>query len=293
MANPPTPANPNPPAERPDTVLETDEDIRRAIQAAAVKSGPPGTAHQPGQGAPSAPPPGRAASPFRPTLRPPVAILTVFDDGRIDGESIRLRDDRFTIGRTEGDLRIPIDSRISAKHVAITHQVVGGIHRWVVTDLQSTHGLFVRVSRTVLADKAEFLVGNGRYQFEGSQADGSETAAYSAGELTTGETRGWVEGAGTFRPPAVTELLGKEIGNRLLLAKKEYWIGSDPACAICRPDDPFCEAWHARLHVGSKGKWQVEHNKTQNGLWLRMPQINVEAMVQFQIGEQRFQLKIR
>ena len=101
-------------------------------------------------------------------MRPPVAVLTVFDDGKTDGEIIRIRDHRFIIGRTEGDFCIPLDGRISARHVEITHQVVGGLHRWVVTDLQSTHGMFVRVSRTVLADKAEFLVGNGRYSVRGT-----------------------------------------------------------------------------------------------------------------------------
>ena len=58
------------------------------------------------------------------------------------------------------------------------------------------------------------------------------------------ETHGWNEGASPFRPPAVTELIGKEIGNRMLLVKNEYWIGSDPSCPICRPDDPFCEPRH-------------------------------------------------
>ena len=100
-----------------------------------------------------------------------MAVLTVFDDGKTDGEMIRIRDHRFIIGRTEGDLCIPLDGRMSARHVEITHQLVGGLHRWVVTDLQSTHGMFVRVSRTVLADKAEFLVGNGRYRFDAPVTD--------------------------------------------------------------------------------------------------------------------------
>ena len=102
-------------------------------------------------------------------MRPPVAVLTIFDDGKTDGELIRIRDHRFIIGRTEGDLCIPLDGRISSRHLEITHQIVGGLHRWVVTDLQSTHGMFVRVSRTALADKAEFLVGNGRYRFDAPQ----------------------------------------------------------------------------------------------------------------------------
>ena len=107
--------------------------------------------------------------PFRPTARPPVALLTVFDDGKTEGETIRIRDSRFVIGRTEGDLKIPIDGRISSKHLEITHQVVGGLHRWVLTDMQSMHGLFVRVSKSVLADQSEFLIGGGRYQFEAAQ----------------------------------------------------------------------------------------------------------------------------
>ena len=74
--------------------------------------------------------------------------------------------------------------------------------------------------------------------------------------------------------------------------KPEYWIGTDPTCTICRSDDPFCEPRHARVFRGSKGGWGIEHNKTQNGLWLRMPQVSVDSMIQFQIGEQRFRLKV-
>ena len=221
-------------------------------------------------------------------------MLTVFDDGKTDGELIRIRDHRFIIGRTEGDLCLPLDGRMSARHVEITHQLVGGLHRWVVTDLQSTHGMFVRVSRTALADKAEFLVGNGRYRFDAPMIDAGPTIDHVPNQGGFSETHGWNEGASTLRPPAVTELLGSEIGNRMLLIKNEYWIGSDPSCPICRPDDPFCEPRHVRLYRGgSRGGWHAEHQKTQNGLWLRMPQISVESTAQFQIGEQRFQLRVK
>lgn len=215
-------------------------------------------------------------------------------DGRTEGEAIRIRDQKYVIGRTEGDLRIPIDGRISSRHVEITLQTVGGLPRWVVTDLQSTHGMYVRVSRTALADKAEFLVGNGRYRFDIPLAGAFATTEVMPGEPSFGKTHGWDDGPGPFRPPALTELLGREVGNRTLLVKDEYWIGSDPSCYACRPDDPFCEPRHARLYRGgAKGGWHVEHNKTQNGLWLRMAQIAVEAMIQFQIGEQRFRLKVQ
>jgi pSer/pThr/pTyr-binding forkhead associated (FHA) protein len=280
-------------------VIETDEDIRQALLS-NFKGRPPGqdTQDEPAPTAPAprparpAQPAGRATSTYRPTARPPIPILTVFDDGKPDGEVIRIRDQRFVIGRTEGDLKIPIDGRISARHVEITHQVIGGLHRWVVTDLQSSHGMFVRVSRTPLADKAEFLVGNGRYRLEIPQAEPGATVDYASGQADHSETAGWNDGPGPFRPPALTELLGKEIGNRTLLVKPEYWIGSDPSCAICRADDPFCEPRHARVFRGPKGNWHAEHNKTPNGLWLRMSQITVESTLQFQIGEQRFRIKV-
>ena len=242
----------------------------------------------------AAPPPAaaRVASPFRPTARPPIPMLIVFDDGRMEGEVIRIREPRYVIGRTEGDLRFPLDGRMSGRHVEITHQYVGGMHRWVVTDLQSTHGMFVRVSKTVLADKAEILVGNGRYRFEAPQPEAAATAAYAPDDPNRGVTRGWDDGPSPFRPPALTELIGNEIGNRTVLVKNEYWIGSDPTCPIGRPDDPFCEARHVRLYRKPQGAWHAEHNKTLNGLWLRMSQITVDAMVHFQIGEQRFQIRL-
>jgi pSer/pThr/pTyr-binding forkhead associated (FHA) protein len=286
MIQPGRPGQASPAIDRSGTLLETDEDIRQALL-----SGLKGQQQNvPVEPRPS-PNTGRPASQFRPTVRPPVPILTVFDDGKTDGEVIRLREPKFTIGRTEGDLRFPMDGRMSSRHVEITHQVVGGLHRWVVTDLQSKHGMFVRVSKTALADKAEFLVGNGRYRLDSNQPEPDTTADQVVGGPNTGETQGWADGPGPFRPPALTELLGQEIGNRVLLVKGEYWIGSDPTCPVCRPDDPFCDPKHVRLYRGSKGGWHAEHNKTQNGLWLRMAQITVESMIQFQIGEQRFKLK--
>jgi FHA domain len=302
MPLPPRPGPLNAPVERTGTLIETEEEVRQAIlsglkgqqQAVPVdRAVVPQTQPAPGQSAFVQPvTAAQAVSPYRPTARPPIAILTVFDDGKNEGEVIRIRDQKFVIGRTEGDLKIPLDGRISARHVEITLQAIGGIHRWVVTDLQSTHGMFVRVSRTVLSDRSEFLVGNGRYRFETPQGLAEATVDEGAEPAGFGQTRGWADGPSPFRVPAVTELIGNEIGNRMLLVKPEYWIGSDPTCAISRPDDPFCEPRHVRLFRGHSGGWHAEHNKTFNGLWIRMAQIVVDATVRFQIGEQRFQIKV-
>ena len=292
MSQPSRPGQPNPHVERSGTLIETDEEVRQAIsglKGQGQAESPPAAINTAASPTPNK---GPSATLFRPTVRPPIAVLTVCDDGKLDGEVIRIRDQRFVVGRTEGDLKIPIDGRISSRHVEITLQTVGGLHRWVVTDLQSKHGMFVRVSRTVLADRAEFLVGNGRYRFDSPQALADATVAQVADPAVSGATQGWDGSPSPFRPPAVTELIGNEIGNRMLLVKPEYWIGSDPTCSICRSDDPFCEPRHVRLFRSPNGSWYAEHNRTQNGLWLRMSQIVVDSVVRFQIGEQRFLLKV-
>ncbi len=163
--NPPTPPEP----ERAGTLMESPEDIRRALQSKKAAQPPalvpaaPATAPAAPAAAPQPPPSpsAPAARPYRPTFRPPVALLTICDDGKSDGEIVRIRTDHFVIGRTEGDFLIPHDGLISGQHAEITRQRVGEGYRWVVTDLQTKNGLFVRVSRTAIVDKAEFLVGRG------------------------------------------------------------------------------------------------------------------------------------
>jgi pSer/pThr/pTyr-binding forkhead associated (FHA) protein len=283
---PPSHQPSQPPAdpERPGTLLETDEDIRRALQS-----------NKPGQPAASAAktsrPVATSASPYRPTLRPPLALLTVLDDGKSDGEVLRLRADRFVIGRSEGDFLIPHDTLISARHLEITRHRVGEQYRWVLTDLQTTNGLFIRVSRIALADKAEFLVGKGRYRFEASRGGQPNTVDYLPTDAQRGSTRPHGADADALVNPALVELAEEKILSRLPLTKSDYWIGSDPACPICRAGDPFVELRHVRLHREASGAWQAQNNKSANGLWYRVPQITVTDTCLFQIGEQRFRLK--
>ena len=118
----------SPAVERSGTLIETDDDIRQALlsghkgrqhgRSVAVEPAAPIPAPLPGAA--------RSAVPFRPTARPPMAVLTVFDDGKTDGEIVRIRSPRFIIGRTHGDLMIPFDKRMSSRHLEITHQRVSG-----------------------------------------------------------------------------------------------------------------------------------------------------------------------
>ncbi len=279
---PPSPQPPQPP-ERSGTLLETDDDIRRALLANKPE--------QPAASAAKASPPAATnARLFRPTQRPPVALLTVLDDGKSEGEVVRLRADRFGIGRSEGDFLLPHDQQISARHIEITRQRVGEKYRWAVTDCQSSNGLFIRVSRAVLADKTEFLVGQGRYRFEAAGGNSQDTVDHVPAEAAHASTRPLGIDSGSLLQPALVELAGGKVLSRLLLAKAEYWIGRDPACAICRAGDPFIEPRHVRLYREAGGAWHAQNNKTSNGLWLKVPQVTVTDSCSFQIGEQRFRL---
>src|SRR5262249_26227036 len=102
----------------------------------------------------------------RPVLRPPAALLCVLDDGRTDGEWVRLRADVTVIGRTEGHVRIPHDGLVSARHAEIVRQRGANGYRWLLGDLQSTNGTFAGVGSISLRNENEFILGSGRFRFE-------------------------------------------------------------------------------------------------------------------------------
>jgi pSer/pThr/pTyr-binding forkhead associated (FHA) protein len=283
---PPSP-QPPPEPERPGTLLETDEDIRQALQSNKPSKPTAKRAATPKIATTSS-----SARPYRPTLRPPIAVLTVFDDGKSEGEVLRLRADRFVIGRSEGDFLIPHDTLISARHLEITRHRVGEQYRWVLTDLQTKNGLFIRVSRIAMADGAEFLAGKGRYRFEASRSTQPNTVDYLPADAQRGSTQPHGADADALTNPALVELADEKVLSRLPLTKAEYWIGRDPVCSICRAGDPFVEPRHVRLLREANGAWQAQNNKSPNGLWYRVPQITVTDTCLFQIGEQRFRLKV-
>ena len=272
---------PKPDALPPVTELESNEEIERVRAELRHREAS-------GKSATMA----RQEQPYRPTVRPPAAILIMCDDGENSGEVFRLRADRFIIGRTEGDLLLPDDEQISSRHVALTRQVISGEARWVVTDLQSRNGLFVRVSKAPLAHLSKVLVGGGRYRLDIMQQAAAETAAFADISMRAPTTRGFDQKM-PLGSEMLTELLAGGAGARIVLNRDQYWIGSDPDCDICRSEDPFVSDKHTCLVRSSKGTWVIKNNNTVNGIWLRMPQIVLEQgkKCEFQIGEQRFRLR--
>src|SRR4051812_2229801 len=116
---------PRPAPELPVTRMESSDEIQAALHAAraAPADGEPGLE--------------------RPLQRPPVALLCVIDDGKADGEWLRLRADRHVLGRVDGDVRVPHDALMSAAHAELVREKAKRGYQWALNDLGSTNGTWV------------------------------------------------------------------------------------------------------------------------------------------------------
>lgn len=277
-----------PPEPQEGTRLESDEEIRQALQArrarlaAKAPPAPPGAQAKPPMAAPVEIEP----QPERPVLRPPVALLCVLDDGKTDGEWVRLRAERTVIGRTDGEVRIPHDGAISGQHAELVRQRIGNGFRWSLVDLKSTNGTYVRIGSSILRHENEFLIGAGRYRFEAA----SSAIAPSPTGTPMQTTQPWSGAPIHAFVPSLVELGPAGPLHRINLTLPEYWIGRDAkSCPIARSDDVLVNARHARLYRDAKGQWHIENNKSLNGLWLRIVEpMPLGSACQFRMGEQRF-----
>jgi hypothetical protein len=316
-----------PPAQRLPTRLESVDEIRAALQARQAElldraglvpasglgfvGAPPAAAGTPpvppvahASGSPAHAPGAPAHAPgsppevslYRPSQRPPVALLCVLDDGGDDGEWVRLRGERFVIGRANGDLVLPHDNQISGRHAELVRQRdEDGSWVWLLTDLNSTNGTFVRAGSALLKDRQEFIVGRTRYRFEAPQANPPVADAPGSSEAPTpaGGTISWDSQAAATLFYALVELTPAGPGARVPLVRPECWVGSDAAaCAAVPANDPFVSPKHAKLTRDAKGRWHVANNRSVNGVWLRVEQMPLAGSCQLQLGEQRFLFKV-
>lgn len=276
------------------TRLESDDEIRQALQARRARLAAPAAPARPGAQAkaPMAVPDEIEPQAEKPVLRPPVALLCVLDDGKTDGEWLRLRADRTAIGRMEGEVRIPHDGAVSGQHAELVRQRVGNGFRWCLVDLKSTNGTFVRIGSSILRHENEFLIGAGRYRFEAAPA-AAEIVAPPGTPLQT--TQAWTGAPVHALVPSLVEMGPAGPLRRMNLTLPEYWIGRDAkSCPIARPDDVLVNARHARLHRNAKGQWHIENNKSLNGLWLRIVEpMPLGSACQFRMGEQRFLFRMK
>lgn len=268
-------SDPREPAPVLQTRLESTDDIRRWSQQA-------------GGAAPDAQ---QAVAAYRPTLRPPLAMLCIVDDGQDTGQWVRMRGDSLVIGRAEGDVRIPHDRAISNRHAEVVRAAEGGEWRWTLRDLKSTNGTFVRVTRTPLRDGQELILGGRRYRFQ-SVAASAEVAAAPVRDAT----QAWQAPAVAAAAPQrwFVELTAEGEGRRLPIDGNDTWIGSDASrCALVIENDPFVNPQHAHLYRDPRGQWLLETPAARNGTWLRIEQVTLQAPTsEFMTGEQRFIVRV-
>jgi len=268
------------------TVLEPVGHLR-ALWAGGGDESPRGTRVEPRPGVDSA---GRSAAvppvtepAYRPVIRPLVPRLTVLDDGEpAAGETVRLREAVTTIGRTDGQIRLPHDPLVSGRHAEIIRE--GGVrpHRWLLRDLGSSNGTFVRCARTLLRPESLLLLGGRRFRFLPPEAEwpgGAAPAGTMAVEVAALRMGGW---------PKLVETGQAAGGLELVLAGRDLTIGRPGHGNAVEIDDPLLAERHARVICDPAGRWILEALPSLNGVWAQVAAVQLAGTCRFQIGEQRF-----
>ena len=228
--------------------------------------------------------------PYRPINRPPQAIVIFNDDNSTSGEIVRLRKTPFQIGREAGDFTIPHDPAISKLHAEITRRNVDGEFRWYVRDLGSTNGLFVKVSSAWLRPQTQIMVGRTKLTFHAPEVSSAPSNAN-----IDAVTQQWdaVNHDPQANYPTLRSSSDSEREFTFPLTNKLLTLGSnDQACDFVVTNDPFVSSSHAQMELDQNKQWVIQSHNNINGLWVKVRTVRVYDTGSFQIGEQRFSIKV-
>jgi pSer/pThr/pTyr-binding forkhead associated (FHA) protein len=276
---------PNPfplPGDYPDdSAIGTRRETGHEIPQAEEPAKPPAAREEPAEVG--------EADPYRPTQRPPMAVLCILDDGSDDGEWLRLRADRIVIGRVDGDIVIPHDHLISSRHAELCRVESKGQLVWQLRDLSSTNGTYVRISTAIVESGQQILLGGRYYRFD----DPLAAAAGRDGDDAPGTRRAIGGPNNPVLVPSLVHLTEKGDGERFFLGGVDNWIGRDGRqCAVVLADDRMVSPCHARLYRTDDGRWTIADARSRNGTWFRVLKVKLKRTSYFQLGEQRFMLRI-
>jgi hypothetical protein len=223
-----------------------------------------------------------------------MALLCVADDGRADGEWYRIRSDSVIIGRSQGDVVVPHDHVMSARHAEIARVQENGQWRWYLTDLGSTNGTYIRVMNALLQHRQELILGHHRYRFNSAPQGKGQVPELAASDAeVVRATADWQEVARDELLPSLVEITAQGDGPHYFLTKTENWVGRDAKhCSVVLPHDPMISQRHARIYRDSKGRWHVESKNSRNGTWVRITETVFDVSCEFQLGEQRFIVRV-
>lgn len=225
---------------------------------------------------------------FAPQRRPAYPKLTIIDDHSDDnsGEVIRIRHEALTIGRTEGDLVFPAESLMSSLHAKVSLQRVRSDRlTWVLEDMNSRNGVFLRLPEFEVAPGNEFVVGATKLRMHGESNLGRVTSA----PLTAYEA--FLADPKTLKRTYALELCSYSItgvARDIPIDSQGVKLGRCVPGTGLIEGDPFIEAHHATVRRSSAGGWKVTDQKSHNGLWLRVHRVVLAQPAMFLVGEQRF-----
>ncbi len=286
MANPKDQSPPAGMGRHGATVIESVEEIRAQIRAATLTTVATPVEQPVSQLQNSAGP-----KPFRPNIRPPMALLTILDDGDDTGEIVRVRAHATIVGRVDGDIVIGHDNGISSRHAEISRRSENGEWAWYLKDLQSTNGTFVRTSTVLLSQGQELLIGRRRFRFEApATALGAVEPAPVANATQKWESLSRDQILAASRPELV-DISPGSLPQRFPLPDGETFLGRDASLCSIIVEDDLVDRRHARLFRDAKGRWVIANLQSRNGLWARVQEVKLGRGAYFQCGEQRFLFK--
>jgi|GEM_PF-92438 len=225
---------------------------------------------------------------YRPTIRPPVPVLTILDDGSLEiGEDIRIRSPSVSIGRSGGDVVLQLDATISGQHAEIRRIDGESGPQWVLTDLKSINGTFVRVSSADIVESTIFIMGSRRYRLEGLPPPSDEE-----GDDTSSNTNEALSGPAIGSHPVLVDLNKRSNGIRHVLRTSSVTIGNASGACDIVIDDPLLAPYHATICRNNEGEWQVFASQSCNGVWVNIDSIMLAPLCYFQCGEQQFRFAI-
>lgn len=228
--------------------------------------------------------------PYAPLHRPRYPMLTVIDDQCVEtGELIRVRKDTLSIGRCEGDLVFPGEAMMSSSHAKLSLQEVQADHwAWVLEDLNSRHGVFLKLPEFELRPGNEFVVGGTKLRLHGNtpalRVSGRPLLAYEP----------YLADAATISGETVFEVCTYSVTHshaEIQLPAKGLKLGrlvSGPGLIV---SDPFLEPHHATVLRNGDGTWRIADQKSLNGAWFRIKRAVMAPYSMFLVGEQRFSFK--
>src|SRR5439155_13887921 len=217
------------------------------------------------------------------------AVLSVRFDEEDEGQEFAIFTSPFVIGRVEGNLVIDHDSEISGRHAELVRIFENGRYFWQLHDLKSTNGTFVRVAVALLKDQQEILLGGRRYRFEVAGANDDRETKNSPATRKAQQAPLRKDQTPLAR---IVEVGDSGDEKRYPVASAEQWIGHDSRLCSIVLNDPMVSPRHARLYRDKQDRWLLANAKSLNGVWLRVNRIDLGNTAQFQLGEQRFSIRV-